>query len=95
MSNLESMSASVLARRTTLADCLRIPLPAQGEVSLTVSQSRRLVCSLLAHTPQFTAKSLQRQSKKANKDEAAEKNKLKQVGRGGIRYRMVIMGEGG
>lgn len=29
----------------------------------------------------FTAKSLQRQAKKANKDETAEKNKLKQVGR--------------
>jgi len=28
---------------------------------------------------QFTAKSLQRQAKKANKDETLEKNKLKQV----------------
>ena len=33
--------------------------------------------SLVDH--QFTAKSLQRQAKKANKDEAAEKNKLKLV----------------
>jgi hypothetical protein len=30
-------------------------------------------------TPKFTAKSLNRQAKKANKDEIAEKNKLKLV----------------
>ena len=38
---------------------------------------------------QFTAKSLQRQAKKANKDEAAEKNKLKLV-RLSIRLYLII-----
>ena len=38
-------------------------------------------CTLVPCSFQFTAKSLQRQAKKANKDEAAEKNKLKLVSR--------------
>lgn len=52
----------------------RGPLPAQGP-SRRITPDTHRTAPLTLH--QFTAKSLQRQAKKANKDETAEKNKLK------------------
>lgn len=59
----------------------RIPVPAQG-ASLRLSpspQASTRSTDPLSLPRQFTAKSLQRQSKKATKDEGQEKTKLKKV----------------
>jgi hypothetical protein len=74
MSNLES-ELLILCIRDGLLILPRDTLPTQGTFSLCHHRFR----TLNSLSPQFTAKSLNRQAKKAQKDENAEKTRLKKV----------------
>jgi division protein CdvB (Snf7/Vps24/ESCRT-III family) len=69
---MESASPHTSPPILTSHPLFRNTLPAQG-ILLIPSQSTPSSCS------QFTAKSLNRQAKKAHKDETSEKNKVKKV----------------
>lgn len=78
-SGLESERSAVRVPRQS-ADCLlRVALPAQGKPHAAPRASLWRSADAPRRPRQFTTKQLQKQSRKAAKDETAEKAKLKKV----------------